>query len=171
MLADLIKIHCLRHGATFPMPRTSRIVVCKEGDEEHLLSSNFPNQESWVYCCNCQTFIAWDHLRADVSIKECPFCLSTLNPRVYCCDHCSVTTVDYDDQTLRKQYVVLSWGAPQPACPGCHKFPASTPKLHYCEMLRATIATARGQCPFCGKSLVNAMEFVAQNGVKLSHPI
>src|SRR5262245_49455776 len=60
MLADIVKIHCLKHHAAFPMPRTSRVVVCREGGEEHTLSENFPYSGSWIYCCNCQTFIAWD---------------------------------------------------------------------------------------------------------------
>ena len=60
MLADIVKIHCLKHHAAFPMPRTSRVVVCKEGGDEHTLSDNFPYSGSWIYCCNCQTFIAWE---------------------------------------------------------------------------------------------------------------
>src|SRR5262245_65713520 len=70
MLADIIKIHCLKHHAAFPMPRTSRIVICKEGDDEHTLSDNFPYSGSWIYCCNCQTFIAWEMGRANVSVKQ-----------------------------------------------------------------------------------------------------
>jgi hypothetical protein len=131
------------------MSRTSRTVVCKEGGEEHTLSSNFPNDGLWVYCCNCQSFIAWDTSRGNASVHECPFCLSSLNPRLYSCDHCAVTMVDYDDQTLRKQHTVLSWGMPQPACPGCHHFPNSTPRTHYCEALKCTLSTARTVCPFC----------------------
>lgn len=149
MLADLIKIHCLTHGVTFPMSRTSRTVVCKEGGEEHTLSSNFPNDGLWVYCCNCQSFIAWNTSRGNASVHECPFCLSSLNPRLYSCDHCAVTMVDYDDQTLRKQHTVLSWGMPQPACPACHHFPNSTPRTHFCEALRCNLSTARTSCPFC----------------------
>src|SRR5262245_63788165 len=80
MLADIIKIHCLKHHAAFPMPRTSRVVICKEGDDEHTLSDNFPYSGPWIYCCNCQTFIAWEVGRANVSVKQCPFCLSTINP-------------------------------------------------------------------------------------------
>jgi hypothetical protein len=57
--------------------------------------------------------------------------------------------VDFDDQTLRKHHAVLSWGMPQPACPGCHQFPSSTPKIHFCEVLRCNLATARPSCPFC----------------------
>ncbi len=162
MLADLIKIHCLTHGATFPMSRTSRTVVCKEGNEEHTLSTNFPNQGRWVYCCNCQTFIAWDAARKEASVQECPFCLSSLNPRAYCCDRCAITMVDYDDQTLRKQHTVLSWGAPQPACAGCHHFPGATPKNHFCETLKCNLSTARLNCPFCDLSIPHA----AQNGSK-----
>lgn len=149
MLADIIKIHCLTHRANFPMPRTSRMVVCKEGGEEHILSNNFPYQGLWIYCCNCRTFIAWvtDHI--DVSLRQCPFCLSSLNPRLYACDHCAVTMLDFDDQTLRKHHTVLSWGMPQPACPGCHQFPGATPKTHFCETLQCNLATARTACPFC----------------------
>jgi hypothetical protein len=153
MLADIVKIHCLTHRANFPMSRTSRIVVCKEGAEEHVLCNDFPNSGLWIYCCNCQTFIAWDPTRTDVSVKECPFCLSSLNPRLYTCDHCSVTMLDFDDQTLRKHHTVLSWGMPQPACPGCHQFPSSTPKIHFCEMLHCNLATARSSCPFCNIKL------------------
>src|SRR5262249_24095092 len=107
----------------------------------------------------------------DISVKKCPFCLSTMNPRAYCCDHCAVTMVDYDDQTLRKQYAVLSWGAPQPACPGCHKFPNFTPRLHFCEALKSNLSTARGVCPFCGISVLSAIELTVQNGVKFTPPI
>ncbi|MGE0126956.1 MAG: hypothetical protein AB7U82_02535 [Blastocatellales bacterium] len=149
MLADIVKIHCLKHHADFPMSRTSRIVVCKEGAEEHTLSDNFPYSGSWVYCCNCQSFIAWETGRADVSVTQCPFCLSSMNPRLYACDHCAVTMVDFDDQTLRKHHMVLNWGMPQPACPACHQFPRSTPKQHFCQSLQVNLATARPACPFC----------------------
>ena len=98
MLADIIKIHCLTHRKSFPMPRTSRVVVCRETADAHPFSSNFPFDGQWVYCCNCQTFIAWDQELSGISIRECPFCLSSLNPRVYTCDHCAVTMVDFDDQ-------------------------------------------------------------------------
>lgn len=131
------------------MSRTSRVVVCKEGAEEHTLSDNFPYSGSWVYCCNCQSFIAWDVSRADVSVAQCPFCLSSMNPRLYACDHCAVTMVDFDDQTLRKHHAVLNWGMPQPACPACHQFPGSTPKRHFCQTLQVNLATARPACPFC----------------------
>ncbi|MEK7830440.1 MAG: hypothetical protein AAB401_05095 [Acidobacteriota bacterium] len=134
------------------MPRTSRTVVCREGSEAHTLSDNFPAEGYWVYCCNCQTFIAWDKSRADVSLKECIFCLSSLNPRAYACDNCAVTMVDYDDPTLRKHHGVLDWGAPQPACAGCHKFPHSTPKKHFCQTLLCEVATGRASCSFCGIS-------------------
>ncbi|MBK6797723.1 MAG: hypothetical protein IPG76_13340 [Acidobacteria bacterium] len=149
MLADIVKIHCLTHRANFPMSRTSRSVVCKEGPEEHVLSNDFPNTGLWIYCCNCQTFIAWETERADVTVRECPFCLSSLNPRLYCCDHCAVTMLDFDDPTLRKHHIVLSWGMPQPACPGCHQFPSSTPRIHFCVALQSHLATARNVCPFC----------------------
>ncbi len=152
MLADIVKIHCLEHQANFPMPRTSRTVVCREGSEAHTLSNNFPAEGAWVYCCNCQTFIAWDKNRADVSLKECIFCLSSLNPRAYACDNCAVTMVDYDDPTLRKHHGVLDWGAPQPACAGCHQFPHSTPKKHFCQTLQCEVATGRTSCSFCGVS-------------------
>lgn len=149
MLADIVKIHCLTHRANFPMSRTSRVVVCKEGAEEHILSSDFPSSGLWIHCCNCQTFFAWEMDRTDVSVKECPFCLSSLNPRLYACDHCAVTMLDFDDPTLRKHHTVLSWGMPQPACPGCHQFPRATPKTHYCEALQCNLSTARATCPFC----------------------
>jgi hypothetical protein len=159
MLADIVKIHCLTHRANFPMSRTSRIVVCKEGPEEHVLCNDFPSNGLWVFCCNCQTFIAWESEREDVSIKECPSCLSSLNPRLYTCDHCVVTMLDFDDQTLRKQHMVLSWGMPQPACPGCHQFPSATPKIHFCQAIDINLATARSDCLFCGVNLDDAVVY------------
>jgi hypothetical protein len=72
-----------------------------------------------------------------------------MNPRLYACDNCAVTMVDFDDQTLRKHHMVLSWGMPQPACPACHQFPGSTPKQHFCQALQVSLATARLACPFC----------------------
>lgn len=156
MLADIVKIHCLQHQANFPMPRTSKTVVCREGGEPHTLSNNFPAEGTWVYCCNCQTFIAWDKNRTDVSLKECIFCLSSLRPRAYTCDHCAVTMVDYDDSTLRKHHSVLDWGAPQPACAACHQFPHSTPQKHFCRVLQCEVATARTTCPYCGENTLAA---------------
>lgn len=139
------------------MSRTSRTVVCKEGPDEHTLCSDFPNTGLWIYCCNCQTFIAWDTARTDVSVRECPFCLSSLSPRLYCCDHCAVTMLDFDDPTLRKHHTVLSWGMPQPACPGCHQFPRSTPQIHFCPALQCNLATARSSCPFCRLNLLESV--------------
>jgi hypothetical protein len=159
MLADIVKIHCLTHRANFPMSRTSRIVVCKEGPQEHVLCNDFPSNGLWVFCCNCQTFIAWESDRNGVSIKECPSCLSSLNPRLYSCDHCTVTMLDFDDQALRKQHMVLSWGMPQPACPGCHQFPSATPKIHFCQAIDINLATARSNCFFCGINLDDAVVY------------
>lgn len=163
MLADIVKIHCLKHQANFPMPRTSKSVVCREGSEAHTLSNNFPAEGPWIYCCNCQTFIAWDHHRTDISLKECVFCLSSLNPRAYSCDHCAVTMVDYDDPTLRKHHGVLDWGAPQPACVGCHQFPRSTPRKHFCESLQCEVATSRIACGYCGISTPATGTAASQN--------
>lgn len=163
MLADIVKIHCLRHRVNFPMSRTSNVVVCKEGDEEHVLSDNFPHNGHWIYCCNCQTFIAWDPDEASISLKECPFCLSSLNPRMYACDNCAVTMLDFDDQTLRKHHTVLSWGMPQPACPGCHQFPKSTPKVHFCQATGYNVSTARDHCPYCH---LNTTEMAESGAVK-----
>jgi hypothetical protein len=159
MLADIVKIHCLTHRANFPMSRTSRIVVCKEGREEHVLCNDFPSTGLWVFCCNCLTFIAWESGRRDIAIKECPSCLSSLNPRLYSCDRCSVTMLDFDDQAPRKQHTVLSWGMPQPACPGCHQFPSSTPKVHFCQAIDINLATARSDCLFCGANLDDAVVY------------
>lgn len=135
------------------MPRTSRVVICREGSETHTLSDNFPAEGAWVYCCNCQTFIGWDDGGNGVSLKECSFCLSSQNPRAYTCDNCAVTMVDYDDSTLRKHHAVLDWGAPQPACAGCHQFPHSTPQKHFCDELQCEVATARKTCVFCGANV------------------
>lgn len=164
MLADIIKIHCLIHRANFPMPRTSRSVVCRESADAHTLSSNFPYDGQWVYCCNCQTFNAWENNQSGISIKECPFCLSSMNPRIYACDHCAVTMVDFDDQTLRKHHTVLEWGAPQPACAGCHQFPHATPRKHFCQSLQCELATGRSVCPFCGIKVESA-EAIPANAV------
>lgn len=144
------------------MPRTSRSVICRETPQAHTLSSNFPAEGPWVYCCNCQTFIAWDKDRPDVSLKECVFCFSSLNPRAYSCDHCSVTMVDYDDPTLRKHHAVLEWGAPQPACVGCHQFPRSTPRKHYCPSLQCEVATSRVACGYCGAATQHTGTLPAQ---------
>jgi hypothetical protein len=65
--------------------------------------------------------------------------------------------LDFDDQTLRKQHMVLSWGMPQPACPGCHQFPSATPKIHFCEAIDMNLATARSDCLFCGINLDDAV--------------
>jgi len=157
MLADIIKIHCLVHRANFPMPRSSRSVICREGGDAHTLSSNFPYDGQWVYCCNCQTFNAWGKGPSGASIRECPFCLSSTNPRVYTCDQCAVTMVDFDDQTLRKHHAVLEWGAPQPACAGCHQFPRATPRKHFCQPLQSELATGRDVCPFCGLNTADAV--------------
>lgn len=163
MLADIVKIHCLRHRVNFPMSRTSNVVVCKEGAEEHVLSDNFPHNGRWIYCCNCQTFIALDPDDERVSIRECPFCLSSLNPRMYACDNCAVSMLDFDDQTLRKHHTVLSWGMPQPACPGCHQFPQSTPKVHFCQAMGYNLSTAREECPYCH---LNTAEMAESGPVK-----
>jgi len=148
------------------MSRTSRIVVCKEGADEHTLSNNFPYSGSWIYCCNCQTFIAWEIGRGSISIKQCPFCHSSINPRLYVCDHCAVTMLDFDDQALRKHHTVLSWGMPQPACPACHQFPASTPKQHLCRVFQINLATARPACPFCGFKTDETSDETSVDGTK-----
>jgi len=71
--------------------------------------------------------------------------------------------LDFDDQTLRKHHTVLSWGMPQPACPGCHRFPQSTPRVHFCKAMGCNLSTARDRCPYCN---LNTDEMAESGAVK-----
>lgn len=163
MLADLVKIHCLTHRANFPMSRSSKIVICKEGREEHVLCNDFPHSGLWMYCCCCQTFIAWQKGRTDISIKQCPVCFASLNPRIYVCDHCSVTMMDFDNAGTRKLHNVTPIGSPQPACPGCLNSPKSRTQKHQCEVMGAEVTTAVSVCPFCSEQLFESADMNATN--------
>jgi hypothetical protein len=149
---DIIKIFCLTHRANFPVLLSEAPIVCAEGEQEHLLSNQFPNEGNWLYCCNCRNFrlIAPDQNGREVT--QCPACGCGENARLYTCDQCNVTMVDFDDCTRQKSYNLLAWGMPQPDCPGCRSFPLAAPQLHECRAVQRIVASARATCFFCAET-------------------
>jgi hypothetical protein len=149
MRNDIVKIFCLTHRANFPVLLSGSQVACEEGGTKHILSNHFPSEGNWLYCCNCRNFWLVAPDQVEMYVKQCPACGCGENARFYTCDQCNVTMVDFDDCTRHKSYNILSWGMPQPACPGCRSFPRSAPQLHECKALRRKVASARDACVFC----------------------
>ena len=116
---DLIQVFCLTHRANFPVLLSGSKIACEEGGSKHILSNHFPTEGNWLYCCNCRNFWLIAPEQFGMYVTQCPACGCGENARLYTCDQCNVTMVDFDDCTRHKSYNLLSWGMPQPSCPGC----------------------------------------------------
>src|SRR5215218_457290 len=111
-----LKIYCPQHKSTFDVAE-SRKIVC--AIVEHTLSINFPYNELWEYCCDCQTFSPSQLAVGGKAETACPRCERPTMSR-FICDVCSVFTIDSGEEDLRKLfYLSLENSAVEPSCPGC----------------------------------------------------
>lgn len=152
--AERIKIYCPQHQTIFEIPHTPKI-VCEI--REHALSNDFPNEEFWEHCCDCQTFSPSDLEVGGVAKLVCVYCE---RPTVSCfvCGNCKIVSNDSGEDTKGKIFT-LSFDSKtiEPSCPGCAKTYADIKLLlHKCNGVQAAFLTSRQICPFCKKETVRS---------------
>lgn len=147
-----LKIFCPQHQAVFEVEESAKI-VCEI--REHSLSNNFPKEEFWEYCCDCQTFFPSQLEVGGKAKAACPQCERPTTSR-FVCGECKVTAFDSGEDTKGKQFHLDSENfAVEPSCPGClTEFARENLHLHKCAEIEAVFATPRVVCPFCKKETV-----------------
>jgi len=156
VLTRQLKVYCPQHQAVFEVAESPKI-VCEI--KEHALSNNFPNEEFWEYCCDCQTFFPSQLASGGKAKTACPQCERPTLSR-FLCNLCNVLTFDSGENTRDKRfYLSLDTFAIVPACPGClTDFTARKLHLHKCAEIRAVLETPRAICPFCKKDIVKNID-------------
>ena len=149
-----LKIFCPQHQAVFEVEENSKI-ICEI--REHALSNNFPNEEFWEYCCDCQTFFPSELAVGGKAKSACSQCERPTVSR-FVCGQCKVVSLDSGEDTKGKQFYLNSENfAVTPFCVGClTKFPDKNLHLHKCGEIEAVFATPRENCPFCKKGTVKS---------------
>lgn len=147
-----LKIFCPQHQAVFEVQENAKI-VCEI--REHALSNNFPKEEFWEYCCDCQTFFPSQLEVGGKAKAACPQCERPTTSR-FVCGECKVVAFDSGEDTKGKQFHLDQEGfAVEPSCPGClTEFTGEKLHLHKCAEIDAVFATPREICPFCKKETV-----------------
>ncbi len=156
VLTRHLKVYCPQHQAIFEIAESPKI-VCEIKD--HALSNNFPREEFWEYCCDCQTFSPSRLAAGGKAETSCPRCERPTLSR-FLCNVCNVLTFDSGENTRDKRfYLSLEAFAIVPSCPGClTDFTAKKLHLHKCAEIRAVLETGRETCPFCKKDIVKNIE-------------
>ena len=140
-----LRVFCPTHKINFEVPNTSRI-LCESGG--HALAHNFPHQDYWEYCCDCQHYWPSEMAKGGKAKEQCPVC-SRETVRRYICDECKVVSLESDDAGRRKAFRIGARGAVEPSCPGCMKVAKNALQAHECKDAAAGFVTARAECPFC----------------------
>ncbi len=148
VLARQLKVYCPTHQTVFEVEEKPQI-VCEI--REHALSNNFPKEEFWEYCCDCQIFSPSSFGSGGKAAENCRHCeRQTL--RRFLCDECKIVTYESDEDTKGKNFTISPEGT-KPACPGCRKtFGEIHSNQHQCADIEGALMTHRAECPFCRKS-------------------
>lgn len=160
-----MRFFCSQHEISFSVEPSSRI-RCDVG--AHDLGKEFPKEDFWEYCCRCQNFWPSELSHTHHAEEPCRVCRQpVLN--LYLCDRCGVMTRDSAGSTKRPRFTIAPGGGqvlqhtpgeePRPGCPGCLLPPQTPVRMHQCETLELTFATARAHCPFCLEPVVEPPSF------------
>jgi hypothetical protein len=144
-----LRVYCPTHRINFEVPESGRI-LCESGG--HALALNFPHEEFWEYCCDCQVFWPSEMDKGGKAKEACPVC-TRATARRYLCHECKLVSIESDDPARRKSFRITPRGEIDPACPGCRREPQPGLREHVCEDAAATFKTARAKCPFCEETI------------------
>jgi tetratricopeptide (TPR) repeat protein len=125
--------------------------LCENG--AHALALNFPQDDFFEYCCDCQSFWPSSLAQGEFVKDACPVC-ERKTARRFVCGDCNVVSIESDTSARRKQYSIPLAGAVTPSCPGCLKEQSAPVQEHTCEVILAHYATTRSECPFCGETTI-----------------
>lgn len=143
-----LKVFCPTHKISFAAIGAS-VIICEGGP--HALARNFPLDDFWEYCCDCQNFWPSDLVKNQKGQEQCPVC-DRVSLRRYLCDQCKVMSLDSGEMVKRKGYSIQA-GSIVPACPGCLKAERGELSEHHCPEVNVGFTTMRGKCPFCEETL------------------
>lgn len=160
-----MRFFCSQHEVSFSVEPSLRI-RCDVG--AHDLGKEFPKEDFWEYCCQCQNFWPSELSQTHHAQEQCRVCRQPVS-NLYLCDRCGAMTRDSAGSPKRRRFTIAPGGGyvlqhtpgeePRPACPGCLLPPQSPVRMHQCETLELTFATARSRCPFCQEPVVEPPSF------------
>lgn len=142
---ELLRVYCMNHSLGFRAARAPRL-ECPNGPHE--LDLNFPRDQPWDYCCDCQTFIPSNFGKGGKAAHECLVCDRSIARR-FLCASCQVLCYEAEKPARGKSVTLGATGSPQPSCPGCGHAPPQRLRGHTCEVAGAFFNTARETCPYC----------------------
>lgn len=143
-----INVFCSEHRQRFFAPLYKRI-SCEV--TRHTLAENFPQQDFWEFCCDCQTFFFSETNKNRDLAASCPVCYRTPTRR-YLCHECRTICVQTDESPAENAFSVKLQGFVEPSCPACG---ASTTALvthsHKCRKDSTAFRTTLAICAFCSE--------------------
>jgi tetratricopeptide (TPR) repeat protein len=142
-----VRVYCPSHKVNFDVAANATI-ECSSGT--HALATNFPNENFWEYCCDCQHYRPID--ATGKGSDECPVCERKIVRRSVCAD-CKVISVESNEAGRRKAFSVSPQGIVTPTCPGCLRRASRQGFAHECQDFAQPFFTTRKTCPFCDESL------------------
>lgn len=140
-----IRVYCPTHKVSFDVAANPTI-ECSSGT--HTLARDFPAENFWEYCCDCQHYRPIDAKGSE----DCPVCERKIARRSVCAE-CKVISVESNDAGRRKAFAVSAQGAVTPTCPGCLRRANRQSFAHECQDFAHAFFTTRKTCPFCDESL------------------
>jgi tetratricopeptide (TPR) repeat protein len=142
-----IRVYCPIHKVNFVIAANATI-ECSSGT--HTLAREFPSENFWEYCCDCQHYRPID--ANGKGSDDCPVCERKIVRRSLCAQ-CKVISVESDEAGRRKAFSVSAQGTVTPICPGCFRRPNRQNFEHQCQDFAHIFFTSRETCPFCDERL------------------
>ena len=153
-----LRVYCLTHKISFTALGAGQI-ICESGGEA--LAQNYPHEECWEYCCDCQSLWPSDLAKAGQAKEQCLVCSRQIKRR-YLCHQCQVMSLDSDELTRGKAIAITSRGEVEPGCPGCARGSGGgVVRRHECAEAGVEFSTARESCPFCDEQIAGRPSFPA----------
>ncbi|PYS93218.1 MAG: hypothetical protein DMF64_05925 [Acidobacteria bacterium] len=146
----LIRVYCPTHKTALPPMQAAAYISCPNGP--HALAQNFPHDDFWEYCCDCQSFRPSEIRLMGKTQARCLVCDRQVARR-YLCNRCQVISIESDEVARRrKAYSINGVGVIEPSCPACGHRPATAEvRAHQCADVDALLLTPRLTCPFCAE--------------------
>jgi tetratricopeptide (TPR) repeat protein len=150
-----LRVYCPTHKVSFTVLEAG-VIVCEGGSET--LAQNFPYEEFWEYCCDCQSLWPSNLSKGKKAGEQCFVCSREIKRR-FICDQCKVISLESDGATRRKAFTI-SRGIVEPRCPGCLNTGATVNvREHYCDEAGAEFTTTHTTCPFCDEQVADRPTF------------
>jgi len=154
------RVYCPSHQSVFET-EGGRQIFCEIGNHE--ISTAFPIEGFWNFCCDCETFFPTRYTAGEQAGSSCPICERDTKLR-YLCDGCGTISYDSSEQSRGKRYSIPSaTSSVLPNCPGCSKTVKGEFAPHVCQTILAAYQSPRSTCPFCELAIESTIGGQAQN--------